>query len=149
MGLTRVCVCVFICAWLFETLWAVAHQATLSMGFCRQEYWRGWPFPPPGDLPDQKTEPLFPAYPALAGRFFSTEPPGKSKLNKWGDNIQLWHTLFPVLTWSIVPRLVLAVASWPAFRFLRRQVRWSGIPMSTVYFPEFSTVYCDPHSQRL
>ena len=38
--------------WLFATLWTVAHQAPLSMGFSRQEYWSGWPCPPPGDLPD-------------------------------------------------------------------------------------------------
>ena len=49
--------------------WTVAHQVPLSMGFSRQEYWSGVPFPPPGDLPDPETEP---ASPALAGRFFTT-----------------------------------------------------------------------------
>ena len=51
-------------------------------------------------------------------------------LNKQGDNIQPWCT--PFLTWnqSVVPCLVLTVASWPAYKFLRRQVRWSGIPVS-------------------
>ena len=39
--------------WIFVTLWAVAHQAPLSMGFPRQEHWSELPFPPPGDLPDQ------------------------------------------------------------------------------------------------
>ena len=39
--------------WLCATLWTVAHQAPLSMGFYRQEYWSGLPFPPPEDLPDQ------------------------------------------------------------------------------------------------
>ena len=58
----------------FETLWAIAHQAPLSMGFPRQEYWSELPFPPPGDLLDRGLEP---ARPALAGRFFTTEPPGK------------------------------------------------------------------------
>ena len=38
--------------WLFATPWTVAHQATLTMGFCRQEYWSGLPFPSPGDLPN-------------------------------------------------------------------------------------------------
>ena len=42
---------------LFVTLWTVARQAPLSMGFSRQEYWSGLPFPPPGDLPDPETEP--------------------------------------------------------------------------------------------
>ena len=52
------------------------------------------------------------------------------KLNKQGDNIQPWHSPFPVWDQSVVPWLVLIVASWPAHRFLRRQVRWSGIPIS-------------------
>ena len=51
-----------------------AHQAPLSVGFLRQEYRSGLPFPPPGDLPDPGTEP---ASPALAGGFFTSEPPGK------------------------------------------------------------------------
>ena len=52
------------------------------------------------------------------------------KLNKQGDSTQPWCTPFPIWNQSIVPYLVLAVASWPAYRFLRRQVRWSGIPIS-------------------
>ena len=46
------CACVLSCVWLFATSWTVAHQAPLSLGFARQEYWSGLPFPPPGDLPD-------------------------------------------------------------------------------------------------
>ena len=60
--------------WLFETLWTVAHQTPRSMGFSRQEYWSGLPIPPSGELPNPGTEPLSPA---LAGGFFTTEPPGK------------------------------------------------------------------------
>ena len=52
------------------------------------------------------------------------------KLNKQGDNIQPWHTPLPIWKRSVVPHPVLSVASWPANRFLRRQVRWSGIPIS-------------------
>ena len=55
---------------LFVTLWAVAHQAPLSMGFSRQEYWSGLPFPPTGDFPDPGIKLLSPVTPALAGRFF-------------------------------------------------------------------------------
>ena len=58
----------------FVAPWTVAHQAPLSMGFPRQEYWSGLPLPSPGDLPNPGTEP---ESPALAGRFFTTEPPGK------------------------------------------------------------------------
>ena len=59
---------------LFETPCTVAHQTPLSMGFSRQEYWSGLPFSPPGDLPNPG---IGPASSASAGRFFTTEPPGK------------------------------------------------------------------------
>ena len=59
---------------LFATPWTIAHQAPLSMGFSRQEYWSRLPFPSPGDLPDPGIKP---ASPALACGFFTTEPPGK------------------------------------------------------------------------
>ena len=49
---------------------------------------------------------------------------------KQGDNIQPWRTPFPIWNQSVVPCPVLTVASWPANRFLKRQVRWSGIPIS-------------------
>ena len=61
---------------LSETPWTVAHQAPLSMGFSRQKYWSGLPFPPLGGLPDPGTEPVSLVAPALAGGFFITEPPG-------------------------------------------------------------------------
>ena len=54
----------------------IACQAPLSMGFSRQVYWNGLPFPPPGDFPKPEIEPV---PPALAGRFFTTEPPGKPR----------------------------------------------------------------------
>ena len=53
------------------------------------------------------------------------------KLNKHGDNIQPSHTFFPIWNQSVVPCPVLTVASWSAHKFLRRQVRWSGIPISS------------------
>ena len=56
------------------TPWTVAHQAPVSIGFPMQEYWSGLPCPSPGNLPDPGIEPVFPA---LAGGFFTTEPPGK------------------------------------------------------------------------
>ena len=56
------------------TAWPVVRKAPLSMGFPRQEYWGGSPFPPPGDLPDPGIKPVSPT---LAGGFFTTEPPGK------------------------------------------------------------------------
>ena len=56
------------------------------------------------------------------------------KLNKHGNNIQPWHTPFLIWDQSAVPCPVLPVASWPAYRFLRRQVTWSGIPISLRIF---------------
>ena len=53
----------------------VTRQASLSVGLPRQEYWSGLPFPPPGDLPDPGIEPVSPA---LAGRFFTAEPPERT-----------------------------------------------------------------------
>ena len=63
--------------WLFQTLWAVSSQAPLPMGFSRQEKWSGLPFSPPGDLPNPGVKPVSSAFPALAGRFVTTEIPGK------------------------------------------------------------------------
>ena len=59
---------------LFATPWTVARQAPLSMGFSKQEYWSGLPFPSPGDLPNPGIEPRSPALQADA---LSSEPPGK------------------------------------------------------------------------
>ena len=67
-----------------------------------------------------------------------------NKLNKHDDNIQPWCTPFPIWNQSVIPCPVLTVASWPAYRFLRRQVRWSGITISWRIFH----IFCDPHSQR-
>ena len=67
----------FICVQFFATLWTVDRQVPLSMGFSRQGHWNGLPCPSPGNLPDPGTEPESLMSPALAGRFFTTEPPGK------------------------------------------------------------------------
>ena len=59
------------------SLWTVVHQAPLSMGFSKLEYWSGLPFLTPGHLPDPGIEPESPASLALAGGIFTTEPMGK------------------------------------------------------------------------
>ena len=64
------------CVQLFLTPWTTAHQAPLSMGFPRQEYWSGLPFPSLGDLPDPGIKPRSPAFQADS---LPTEPPGKLK----------------------------------------------------------------------
>ena len=60
------------------------------------------------------------------------------KLNKQGDNILPWCTPFPIWNQSVVPCPVLTAPSWPAYRFLKRQVRWSGIP---IYFRIFHSYF--------
>ena len=59
---------------LFATLWTVAYQASPSMGFSRQEYWSGLPFPSPGDLPDPGIKP---GSPTLEADGLTSKPPGK------------------------------------------------------------------------
>ena len=86
MGIVSTCMCIYACVHvsvyervcvsmlshvrLFTTPQTVAHQAPLSVGFSRQEYWSGLPCPPPGDLPDPGIKTLSLASPALAGGFF-------------------------------------------------------------------------------
>ena len=65
---------------LFATPWIVAYQAPLSMGFSRQEYWSGLPFPSSGDLPDPGIEPWSPALQADA---LTSEPPGKHSCHSY------------------------------------------------------------------
>ena len=60
---------------LFATPGTVACQAPLSMGFSRQEYWGGLPFPSAGDLPNPEIQPVSLASPALGGRFWCQEAP--------------------------------------------------------------------------
>ena len=68
MKTARVLSC-YSCAWLSETPWTVAHQAPLSMGFSRQEYWSGLPCPPPGDLPTPGIKPASITFISCIGRW--------------------------------------------------------------------------------
>ena len=100
--------------WLLATLQTVTHQAPLSMEFSRQEYWSGFPFPSPGDLPNPGIKPGFPALqanslpsepppesPALEDRFLNTGPPGNSpktfskvrKLQAWTHYIYTYMSM--------------------------------------------------------
>ena len=88
--------------WLCATLWTVAHQAPLSMGFSRQEYWSGLPCPPPGHLPDPGIETESLTSPALAAWFFTTSVAWEAskgtifrqKNDSNGGNIWLWRNTF-------------------------------------------------------
>ena len=70
----------------FVTLWTVAHQAPLSRGFPRQEYWSGLPCPPPGDLPNSGIEPVSLTSAALADKFFTTSATREAPVLMHGKN---------------------------------------------------------------
>ena len=70
----------FSCVQLFVTLWTVARQPPLSMGFFQQEYWNGLPCPPPGDLPNPGIKPASPVSTSLV-EFFTTESPWRFLIN--------------------------------------------------------------------
>ena len=110
------------CVQLFATPWTTTHHITLSFSI-------SWSLLKHCDSSSPEFSMIYSAY----------------TLNKQGDNIEAWHTPSPIWNQSIVPCLVLTGASWHAFRFRRRQVRWSGILISW----RISTVCCDPHSQRI
>ena len=76
---------------LFVTLWTVVHQAPPSMGFSKQEYWSGLPFPSPGDLPDPGIKPRSPAMQAGA---LTSEPPGKPRSFKGAFKVVILLLLF-------------------------------------------------------
>ena len=73
--LFRLCSAVLNRVWLCVTPWTVAHQVSLSMGFSRQEYWNGLPFPPPGDFPNPGIQPRSPT---LQADSLPSEPPGSN-----------------------------------------------------------------------
>ena len=119
-----------------------AYQAPPSMGFSRQEHWSGVPLPVFSSFLSA-IRMVLSAYlrlliflPAILIPACASSNPAflmmysAYKLNKQGDNIQPWRTPFPIWNQSVVPCLVLNVAPWPAYRFLKRQIRWSGIPIS-------------------
>ena len=76
---------------LFAKLWTVAYKAPLSMGFSRQEYWSGLPFPSPGDLPDPGIEPRSPTLQADA---LTSEPPGKPSVLGKEQLLKNFHCYF-------------------------------------------------------
>ena len=104
--------------WLFATLWTVARQAPLSMGFSRQEYWSGLPCPPPGDLPDPWIKPLSLTLTALAGGFYTTNATWEKWLYILVSPLSLWNSpseLRPcLLDWS--PQSICWIKKFSTFR---------------------------------
>ena len=81
--------CIILCA----TLWTVALQAPLSMGFSRQEYWSGLPCPPPGDLPHPGIEPVSLMSPTLADGFFNTNAAWEAPIPLTCLYISSWYLI--------------------------------------------------------
>ena len=107
--------------------WTVAHQAPLSVGFSRQEYWSGLPFPTPGDLSDPGIKPAYLVPPTLAGGF-TTEPLGKPKNEKTTSPPPHTHTQHLASLYSGVPNIAL------------RQVLKEGFPEEVT--PQFPLKPC-------
>ena len=95
----------------------------LPWGWCHLHIWGDWYF---------SRQILIPVCVSYSPAFLMMY--SAYKLNKQGDNIQPWPTPFPIWNQCVVPCPVLTVASQPAYRFLKRQVRWSGIPISLRIF---------------
>ena len=87
---------------------------------------------------------LIPAYASSSTAFLMMY--SAFKLNEQGDNIQPWCTPFPIWNQPVFPHPVLTVDSWPAYRFLKREVRWSDIPIS---FRIFHTLLLSTQSKAL
>ena len=118
------CVCVlthFSCTLLFATLWTVACQAPLSMGFSRQESWSGLPCPPPGDLPDSGIETVSLISPVLAGSL------PLASLQKPSFSLLLLLSHFSHVRPSVTPWTAAYQAS-PSMGF-SRQEHWSGLSL--------------------
>ena len=118
---------------LFATPWTVAYQAPLSMGFSRQEYWSGLPFPSPGDLPDPGIESRSPTLQADA---LTSEPPGKPSNEevkvKSFSRVQLFVT-----PWTA------AYQAPPSMGFSRQEY-WSGVPSPSPFKRQCSTITLRP-----
>ena len=110
----------------FATPWTVAQQAPLSMGFPRQEYWSGLPFPSPGDLPDPGIEPVSFISPALAGRFFITS-------TTWVPSYPCQHYIFFKNYQKHLTRPIIST-TWPQANTLWM---WPKLPL----YPSASGVF--------
>ena len=120
---TGVCAQLLSHVQFFATLWTVARQAPLSMGFPRQEYWSGLPFPPPGDLPDPGIKPASPASPALADKSITAESPRKASV---------------VFTLSLFPCSVFFISHIVVSFSLVKWLRWQ--PHDWIEFHSWSCV---------
>ena len=117
------------CVGLFATLWTVAYQAPPSMGFSRQEYWSGFPFPSPGDLPDPRIDPRSPALQADA---LPSEPPGKP--DRDGFMLKIYILMKKVLIFKWWKNYTSHTALWKCICIM--WVKWSCSVVSDSVWPQ-------------
>ena len=110
------------------TPWAVAHQAPLSMGFSRQEYWSGLPFPSKGDLPNAGIKPRSPA---LQGDSLLSEPPGKP--------IYIWPIYDMGHTCTKALFFLQTTVHQPSRSFMSPRICWNSCPLSRWCHPTISS----------
>ena len=103
-----VCVCMLSCDWLFVILWFVAHQTPLSMEFSTQEYWSGLPCSTSRGSFQPREWTCTSCCSSIAGRFFTTEPPGKPSINLMRVQMQFLILLIPGEPWDFI----LLTRSW-------------------------------------
>ena len=114
------CIRMFSHVWVFVTLWTITCQASLFIGFSRQDYWNGLPCFPPGDLPNPKDWTVSPVFLAFQADSLSTELPGKSYcwisysifqclqfLLHFAPSLEVFLKIFFVSSWWISPLLIL------------------------------------------
>ena len=128
--------------------WTVARQGTLSMGFSRQEYWSGLPYPPLGDLLDLGMEPVFSA---LAGRFFTTSATWEAHVswNSWHWKTWVWitwiHLYVDFFQWICTIRMN---NPW-LFESLDVELWISGVKWSEVKVSQSCLTLCNPMACRV
>ena len=126
---------------LFATLWTVAYQASQSMGFSRQGYWSGLPFPSPGDFPNPGIEPRSPALRADA---LPSEPSGKVVFNSlWPHELQ--HTRLIGSSLS----LWVCSDSWPLSQWCLPNISFSVTLFSSCPFPVSRSFQCAGSSHQM
>ena len=125
MSLSMYLLCCFSCVRLFVTLWTVAHQALLSMGFSRQ-YWSGLPCPPPGDLPNSGVKPASLTSPALAGRFLTTSTTWEALKNVILSNCPL--DVGSIYIFTISMSCFLTPAAEEIIKVWSLLIMWEGLP---------------------
>ena len=144
--------CVLSCfshVWHGATLWTVAHQATLSMGFSRQEYLSGLPCPPPGDLPDPGIKLVSLMSPALAGGFFITSATWQAIVHQfqfqfsrsvvsdslWPHELQHTRSPCPSPTSGVYPN------SCPLSRWCHPTISSAVVPFSCLQFSQHQVLF--------